>query len=115
MIKGIHLTIGILSGILFTQNIWAQTLKEPVIESQAVVVMDMDSGDILYEKNGKEKLYPASIVKLLTALVTAEEGKLDDIVIFSYDAVYGVEEGSGNALQLETGDKLTVEDCMQCC
>ena len=112
MIKGIHLTIGILSGILFTQNIWAQTLKEPVIESQAVVVMDMDSGDILYEKNGKEKLYPASIVKLLTALVTAEEGKLDDIVIFSYDAVYGVEEGSGNALQLETGDKLTVEDCM---
>ena len=82
MRKGIHLTIGILSGILFTQNIWAQTLKEPVIESQAVVVMDMDSGDILYEKNGKEKLYPASIVKLLTALVTAEEGKLDDIVIF---------------------------------
>ena len=80
MRKGIHLTIGILSGILFTQNIWAQTLKEPVIESQAVVVMDMDSGDILYEKNGKEKLYPASIVKLLTALVTAEEGKLDDIV-----------------------------------
>ena len=64
------------------------------------------------QKNGKEKLYPASIVKLLTALVTAEEGKLDDIVIFSYDAVYGVEEGSGNALQLETGDKLTVEDCM---
>lgn len=112
MRKGIHLTIGILSGILFTQNIWAQTLKEPVIESQAAVVMDMDSGDILYEKNGKEKLYPASIVKLLTALVTAEEGKLDDIVIFSYDAVYGVEEGSGNALQLETGDKLTVEDCM---
>ena len=55
MRKGIHLTIGILSGILFTQNIWAQTLKEPVIESQAAVVMDMDSGDILYEKNGKEK------------------------------------------------------------
>ena len=92
MRKGIHLTIGILSGILFTQNIWAQTLKEPVIESQAVVVMDMDSGDILYEKNGKEKLYPASIVKLLTALVTAEEGKLDDIVIYTYEAVYGVEE-----------------------
>ena len=112
MKKRIHLTIGILSVILFAQNIWAQTLKEPVIESQAAVVMDMDSGDILYEKNGKEKLYPASIVKLLTALVTAEKGNLDDIVIFSYDAVYGVEEGSGNALQLETGDKLTVEDCM---
>ena len=76
MRKGIHLTIGILSGILFTQNIWAQTLKEPVIESQAVVVMDMDSGDILYEKNGKERLYPASIVKLLTPLVTAEKRKL---------------------------------------
>ena len=106
------MTIGILSGILLTQNIWAQTLKEPVIESQAAVVMDMDSGDILYEKNGQEKLYPASIVKLLTALVTAEKGNLDDSVVFSYDAVYGVEEGSGNALSLEAGDKLTVEECM---
>ena len=112
MKKIIHLTIGILSGILLTQNIWAQTLKEPEIESQAAVVMDMDSGDILYEKNGQEKLYPASIIKLLTALVTAENGNLDDSVVFSYDAVYGVEEGSGNALQLETGDKLTVKDCM---
>ncbi len=62
---------GILMGFCLHGILWAQTLKEPVIESQAVVVMDMDSGDILYEKNGKEKLYPASIVKLLTALVTA--------------------------------------------
>lgn len=112
MKKIIHLTIGILSATLFTQNIQAQTLKEPVVESQAAAVIDMDSGAVLYEKNGKEKLYPASIVKILTALVTAEEGNLDDMVVFSYDAVYGVEEGSGNALQLETGDKLTVKDCM---
>lgn len=84
----------------------------PAIKSQAAVVMDAGSGDILYEKNGSELYYPASIIKLLTALVVSEQCNLEDTVIFSYDAVYDVEEGSGNKLQLEAGDKLTVEDCL---
>ena len=39
--------------------------------------------------------YPASITKILTALVVIENSDLDDAVTFSYDAVYNVEEGSG--------------------
>lgn len=85
---------------------------EPAIESQAAVVMEAGSGEVIYEKNGSELYYPASITKLLTALVVSEECNLEDTVIFSYDAVYDVEEGSGNKLQLEAGDKLTVEACL---
>lgn len=97
-------------GFLLCQNVSAS--PEPQIESQAAVVIDMDSGEILYKKNESMKFYPASIVKLLTALVTAERGNMEDTVIFSHDAVYGVEQGSGNPLLLEAGDKLSVRDCM---
>ena len=64
----------------------------------------------VYTFSRQRKQIQISILHIFLSAVKL--GKLDDIVIFSYDAVYGVEEGSGNALQLETGDKLTVEDCM---
>ncbi len=92
--------------------VWGAVLTEPVIESQAAVLMDGDTGEILYEKNGTEQHYPASITKLLTALVTVENSDLTDTVIFSHDAVYDVESDSGNPIQLEAGDKLTVEECL---
>lgn len=103
---------GLLAGLLLCQNVYGGSLKEPEIQAQAAVVMDMNSGEFLYEKNADEKFYPASIVKLLTALITAENTEPEATVVFSHDAVYGVEEGSGNPLQLESGDKLTVEGCM---
>ena len=56
--------------------------------------------------------YPASITKLLTALVVVENASMDDQVTFSHDAVYNVEDGSGNKLQLEEGDVLSVKDCL---
>lgn len=37
---------------------------------------------------------------------------MDDQVTFSHDAVYNVEDGSGNKLQLEEGDVLSVKDCL---
>lgn len=92
--------------------VWGAALTEPVIESQAAVLMDGDTGEILYEKNGTEQHYPASITKLLTALVTVENSDLTDTVIFSHDAVYDVESDSGNTIQLEAGDKLTVGECL---
>lgn len=103
---------GLLAGLLLCQNVYGASLKEPEIQAQAAVVMDMNSGEFLYEKNADEKFYPASIVKLLTALITAENTEPEATVVFSHDAVYDVEEGSGNPLQLESGDKLTVEGCM---
>ena len=55
---------------------------------------------------------PASITKLLTALVVIENANLDDMVTFSDDAIHNVEEGAGNKNALEPGDKMTVKDCL---
>lgn len=72
-------------------------------QSEAGIVMDMDSGAVLFAQNIHVQKYPASITKLLTALVVVENASMDDQVTFSHDAVYNVEDGSGNKLQLEEG------------
>lgn len=76
------------------------------------IVMDADSGAVLFGQNIHVPLPPASITKLLTALVVAEHCELDEIVTFSHDAVYNMEAGAGNKLSLEEGDQISVEDCL---
>lgn len=82
------------------------------IESEAGIVMDVDSGAVLFGQNIHVKKAPASITKLLTALVVIENSDFTDMVTFSNDAVYNVESGSGNKLALDEGDVLSVEDCL---
>ena len=81
-------------------------------QSEAGIVMDLDSGAVLFAQNIHVQEYPASITKLLTALVVVENASMDAQVTFSHDAVYNVESGSGNKLQLEEGDVLSVKDCL---
>lgn len=81
-------------------------------QSEAGIVMDLDSGAVLFAQSIHVQEYPASITKLLTALVVVENASMDEQVTFSHDAVYNVESGSGNKLQLEEGDVLSVKDCL---
>ena len=81
------------------------------IEADGGIVIDANTSTVLYGKNIHERYYPASITKVLTALITLERCKLNEQVTFSHDAVYNVEEGSSNA-NIEEGDVLTVEDCL---
>lgn len=82
------------------------------IVAEAGVVMDADTGALIFGQNSRLTYYPASITKLLTALVVLEHASLDDIVVFSNDAVNNVEAGSGNPVGLDVGDELSVKDCL---
>ena len=81
------------------------------VEAQGAVLMDARSGAVIYGKNLHSVYYPASITKILTALIVIEHCNLDDIVTFSHDAIYNVEQGSSSA-GLDVGDKMTVRDCL---
>ena len=72
----------------------------PEISAEAAILMDAATGDILYEKNSRQKEFPASITKLMTVLLTLEKGSLTDSVTVSHEAVTNVEPGSASvALQ----------------
>lgn len=72
---------------LFLPSVLAADDKNFTIDSPSGILMDLSSGKILYEKNMDEKRYPASLTKVLTAIVVLENCKLDDIATVSYDSV----------------------------
>lgn len=82
------------------------------IQAEAGIVMDMDSGAILFGQNIHVPYAPASITKLLTALVVLENCDLDETVDFTTEAVNSVDPDSGNKLSIVAGDQLSVEDCL---
>ncbi|MCI8888489.1 MAG: D-alanyl-D-alanine carboxypeptidase [Hungatella sp.] len=81
------------------------------IQAEGGIVMDADTGTVLYGKNIHTAYYPASITKILTALIVIERCDLDEMVTFSHNAVYNVEAGSTSA-GLDEGDVLSVRDCL---
>ena len=79
--------------------------------SESVVVMEVNTGAVLYEKNSHEKLYPASITKILTTLLALENCSLDETVVFSKDAVYK-NEGDTSHIARDVGEEMTVEQTL---
>lgn len=71
----------------------------------SAILMDADSGRVLYERNADRKMLIASTTKILTALVAIEEGDLHDTVKVSREAAYT----EGSAMYLTEGETLTLE------
>lgn len=95
-------------------KIFAKEIDESEIEgitAPNVMLMQTDTGKILYEKNIDEKIYPASITKLMTAILVIENCELDEIVTVSENAVTSVPSGYVNA-NLQVGEELTVENLL---
>ena len=80
-------------------------------KAEGAILIDGDTGTVLWGKNIHNTYYPASITKVMTALLVIENCNLDDMVTFSHDAVFNVESGSSNA-GINEGDELSVKDCL---
>ncbi len=86
-------------------------VEKPTVQSEGAVLLNANTGEILFEKNGNTRFYPASITKLMTALLTVENCSLSDTVTFSKTATTNLESGAVT-LNLTEGDQLTVEQCL---
>lgn len=83
----------------------------PEIVAESAILMDASTGAILYGKEADTKRYPASITKVMTALLAMENCSMDDIITFSNEAVNGIESGSSTA-GINAGAQLTVRDTL---
>lgn len=84
----------------------------PAIGAEAAILMEAETGAILYGKNIDEKLYPASTTKILTCLIAAEQADLNDIVTMSDEAVFSV-PADGSKIWLDSGEQITVDQALQ--
>lgn len=83
----------------------------PVVTAESAILMEAETGTILYAKNIHQHQYPASTTKILTTLIASEQCSLDEVVTFSHDAVFGIPRGS-NHIAMNEGDTLTMEQCL---
>jgi len=81
------------------------------ITAPNLLLAETNTGKIIYERNADEKIYPASLTKLMTAILVVENCELDEIVTVSENAVISVPSGYVNA-NLQVGEELTVEDLL---
>lgn len=86
-------------------------VEGPKIYSESGIVMDMDSGAVLYAKNIHDQHYPASITKILTGLVALEHTQLTDTVTFSPDDINFLEYDDAH-IGMKVDEQISMEDAL---
>ncbi len=79
-------------------------------EEESAIVIEEETGTVLYEKNADVQRCPASITKIMTTLLAIENSSPDDVVTYSENAVFGIDKGS-SSIARDVGEQLTMEQC----
>lgn len=92
-----------------------QDPKNPTItiDAKASILVNAETGEIIEAKNEKEKEYPASTTKMMTALLALENCKLSDVVTIQQEDIAAAGAGASNA-GLKAGEQVTVENLLYC-
>ena len=77
--------------IFITLNSYAYELDEEVLTTEFYLSYDLDKKTILYKKNINEPISPASITKLMTALILYENNELNELISINYPDSYNFE------------------------
>jgi len=83
-------------------------VKTLAISASSAIVMDLDTGRVLYGYNIEEEKLIASTTKIMTAIIAIEKGNLNEEIEIS-DIIY---EAYGSAIYIEVGEKITLNDLL---
>ena len=111
----LFLVLGLLVSLL---SVPASAFEEIDVDARAALLVEKETGEILYEKNAHEKNYPASITKLTVALLVFEAidaGQLSlDQPITAHESAFEGLSIYGSTAGIKVGEVLTVEQLLQC-
>lgn len=107
----ILLTIFCTSSVFSTGTVTYTNPTDITTYSPCCLLMESKTGKVVYEKNGYEKMYPASTTKIMTAILTLEHCELTDVATASYEAVFTVPVGYTNA-NIQVGEELTINQLL---
>ncbi len=102
----------VFSLILLISAIWLNittAYASPNIICQTAVLIDVKTGTILAEKKADQKMYPASLTKIMTAILVLERGNLSDVITIDEDTPHEI---AGSHVALESGEILTTKDLL---
>ena len=114
-ILSVFLLTVLMVSLMLTPQAYAMPALE--IKAKAAVLVDADEGRIIFGQNEQEREYPASITKVMTALLTLEAvdaGKLSLDQPITASAVVNDQDPEGSSAGIEEGEVLTVEQLLYC-
>lgn len=102
---------GILSDTAETNRIdgWPQG---PEVGAESAILIEANTGAILYEKNVHDHHYPASITKILTAYIARQKSELNEVVEYSSKAVNSINWREDSNIGIKAGEALTMEQSL---
>lgn len=83
------------------------------INAKAAMLVDLNTGRVVYEQNADERVYPASLTKIMTCLLALEHGNLSSMVTVSEAALSNLDPNSSLA-GLQVGEQMTLENMLYC-
>lgn len=86
---------------------------EHTVKAKAAVLLEMNSNTVIYQQNADERLYPASLTKIMTCMLALDYGNLDDVVTVSENALKGLHE-DGSSADLAAGEELSLRNLLYC-
>ncbi|MFA9560277.1 D-alanyl-D-alanine carboxypeptidase family protein [Evansella sp. AB-rgal1] len=101
-------TILTLSISLIIIPITSNAQGNPNLNSEAAILMDRTTGELIYEKNADNKMYPASLTKIVTAIIAIETQDLSEIVTVSNKAIRAI----GTRVYLLEDEQVTLEQLL---
>ncbi|MEG0918568.1 MAG: D-alanyl-D-alanine carboxypeptidase family protein [Anaerovoracaceae bacterium] len=96
---------------VYSKDTKTKEVKLPKVNSASAIVINSKNGALLYDKDKDKRIYPASTTKVLTAIVAIENGKLDDVITVSENALKGMEKG-GAHIALDAGEEITLNNAL---
>ena len=90
---------------------------KPSVSAGAAILIDANTGNVLFEKNAEKKMYPASTTKIMTALVALDAVKNQEISLSQpltlSEAAYKTLDPDGSSIALKVGETMTLEGLLQ--
>lgn len=83
--------------------------EELTLDGESAILIDADSGAVLYEKNADERHYPASITKIMTVYLALSRGSLDQTLTATDTAIDNIDRKSSH-IWLDYGEELSLKD-----
>lgn len=90
---------------------FAEDETSSLISADSGILMDAETGQVLYEKNMDKKEFPASITKIMTILLGVESGKMEETITMSRNAVFSIPRDSAH-IALDEGEEIKLEDAL---
>lgn len=95
--------------LIYSSSVLANS--EPTVNAPSCILINLNTGNILYSKNADDIYYPASTTKVMTAILAIENCKLTDKATVSHNAIFSVPYGYTNSALVE-GEVISVRDLL---